>query len=132
MARGLTLEIPMILSVVAQFLAVLAALWLIWPLRLGPIYYSEQSIVDVDGLSVLPMLFAPPAMILATTVLLYFWAVRRSHKAKWAAWVVSALLLLGILISVRVGVFFLPAAATLLLATILQSGIYRTVTPRCS
>ncbi len=128
MPRGLSLEIPMILSVVAQFLAVLAALWVIWPLRVGPIYYSERSIVDIDGLSVLPILFAPSALILAGTVALYMWATRGSRMVKWAAWTVSSLLLLASLIeSMSVGLFFLPAAATMLLATVLQSRIYRNI-----
>ena len=55
MAKGLSPEVPLILAVVAQFLAVVAALWLIWPLRVGPVYYSEVSIVEVEGLGVLPM-----------------------------------------------------------------------------
>ena len=117
----------MILSVISQFLAVLAAVWLIWPLRVGPIYYSEQSIVDIDGLSVLPMLFAPSALILAGTIALYLWATQGSMMAKWSAWAVSLLLLLGPVISMSVGLFFLPAAATMLLATILQSRIYRDI-----
>ena len=125
MPNRLSPEIPMILSVVAQFLAVLAAIWLIWPLRVGPIYYSEQSIVNVDGLGVLPMLFAPSALILGGTVALYMWATRRSRIAERAAWVLPALLLIGTLISLGVGVFFWPAAATMLLATVLQSRIYR-------
>ena len=67
MPKHLSPEIPLILAVVAQFLAVLAALWLIWPLRVGPVYYSEVSIVEVEGLGVLPMLFAPSALILGGT-----------------------------------------------------------------
>lgn len=47
------------------------------------IYYSEQSIVDIDGLGVLPMLFAPSALILAGTVTLYMWATRGARIAKW-------------------------------------------------
>ncbi len=126
MARRLSPEIPMILSVVAQLLAVLAALWVIWPLRVGPIYYSERSIIDIDGLSILPILFAPSALILSGSVALYMWATRRSGKAKWAAWTISSLLLFGSLIGMTsVGAFFLPAAATMLLATILQNRIYR-------
>ncbi len=127
MTKGLSLEIPMILSVVAQLLAVLAVLWLIWPLRVGPIYYSERSIVEIDGLSVLPILFAPSALILMGTFALYVWATRGSTRAKWAARTVSALLLFGLFISMSVGPFFLPAAATMLLATILQSRIYRNI-----
>ena len=118
-------EIPLILSTVAQFLAVLAALWLIWPLRVGSIYYSEVSIVDIEGLGVLPMLFAPSALILAGTFSLYLWATRRARIARWAAWVVCALLLLASLIeAMSIGLFFLPAIVTMLLATILQSRIY--------
>ena len=115
----------MILSVIAQFLAVLGAIWLIWPLRVGPIYYSEQSIVNVDGLGVLPILFAPSALILAGTVALYMWATRGSKIAEWAAWALPAVLLIGTFISIGVGPFFWPAAATMLLATFLQSRIYR-------
>lgn len=125
MPKRLSPETPMILSVVAQFLAVLAAIWLIWPLRVGPIYYSEQSIVDIDGLSVLPMLFAPSALILAGTVALYMWATRGARIAKWAAWAVCALLLLVCLVeAMSFGPFFLPAALTMLAATILQRRIY--------
>ena len=125
MPKRLSPEIPMILAVVAQFLAVIAAIWLIWPLRVGPIYYSEQSIVDTDGLGVLPMLFAPSALILGGTVALYMWATRASAIAKWAAWAVAALLpLFALAASMSVGLFFLPAAATMLLATILQRKIY--------
>ena len=123
-------EIPMILSVVAQLLAVLAALWLIWPLRVGPIYYSEVSIVDIDGLGVLPMLFAPSALILAGTVALYMWATRRARIAKWAAWaVVTFLLLFTLVTSMSFGLFFLPAAVVILLATELQRRIYRNIHP---
>ena len=130
MPKRLSPEIPMILAVVAQFLAVIAAIWLIWPLRVGPIYYSEVSIVDTDGLGVLPMLFAPSALILAGTVALYMWATRESTIAKWAAWTVAALLLLVSLVeAMSFGLFFLPAAATMLLATILQSRIFRTIHP---
>ena len=50
MPKRLSPEIPLILSVVAQLLAVGAVLWLIWPLRVGPVYYSEVSIVEVEGL----------------------------------------------------------------------------------
>ncbi len=118
----------MILSVVAQLLAVLAALWLIWPLRVGPIYYSEQSIVDIDGLGVLPILFAPSALILGGTIALYMWATRGSNITKWAAWAVAGILLLVSLIgSMSFGLFFLPAAATMLIATTLQSRIYRNI-----
>ena len=128
MSKRLSPETPMILSVAAQFLAVLAAIWLIWPLRVGPIYYSEQSIVDIDGLGVLPILFAPSALILGGTVALYMWATRRSMMAKWAAWTVAALLLfLSLVEAMSFGLFFLPAALTMLVATILQSRIFRTV-----
>ena len=72
MPKRLSPEIPIILSTVAQFLAVLAALWLIWPLGVGPVYYSEVSIVEVEGLGVLPMLFAPSALILGGTMALYY------------------------------------------------------------
>lgn len=125
MPKRLSPEIPMILSVVVQFLAVAAALWLIWPLRVGPIYYSEQSIVDIDGLGVLPMLFAPSALILAGTVALYMWATRGAKIARWAAWAVCALLLLACLVeAMRFGLFFLPAVVTMLAAVILQGRIY--------
>ena len=125
MPKRLSPEIPLVLSTVAQFLAVLAALWLIWPLRVGPIYYSEVSIVDIDGLSVLPMLFAPSALILGGTVALYMWATRGARIARWAAWAVCALLLLPALIqAMSFGLFFLPAALTMLAATILQRRIY--------
>ena len=125
MPKRLSPEIPMILAVIAQFLAVIAAIWLIWPLRVGPIYYSEQSIVDTDGLGVLPILFAPSALILAGTVALYMWATRASPIAKWTAWAVAALLpLFALAASMSVGLFFLPAAATMLLATVLQRRIY--------
>ena len=128
MLRRMSPEIPIILSVVAQFLAVLAALWLIWPLRVGPIYYSEQSIVDIDGLSVLPILFVPSALILAGTFSLYLWATRGSRKARWAAWAVCALLLFASLVeAMSFGLFFLPAVVTMLVATILQSRIYRNI-----
>ena len=130
MPKRLSPEIPMILAVVAQFLAVVAAIWLIWPLRVGPIYYSEVSIVDTDGLGVLPMLFAPSALILGGTVALYMWATRESPIAKWAAWAVAALLLLVSLVeAMSFGLFFLPAAATMLAATILQNRIFRTIRP---
>ena len=125
MLRRMSPEIPIILSVVAQFLAVLAALWLIWPLRIGPVYYSEQSIVDIDGLGVLPILFVPSALILAGTFSLYLWATRGSRKAKWVAWTVCALLLLVSFIeAMSIGLFFLPAVVTMLAAVILQSRIY--------
>ena len=128
MSKRLSPETPMILSVIAQFLAVLAAIWLIWPLRVGPIYYSEQSIVDIDGLGVLPILFAPSALILGGTFSLYLWATRGSGIAKWAAWAVTALLLLVCLAeAMSFGVFFLPAALTMLLATILQNRMFRTI-----
>lgn len=125
MLKRMSPEIPIIFSVIAQFLAVLAALWLIWPLRVGPIYYSEQSIVDIDGLGVLPILFVPSALILAGTFSLYLWATRGSRKARWAAWAVCALLLFASLIeAMSIGLFFLPAALTMLLAVILQNRIY--------
>ncbi|MCY4655082.1 MAG: hypothetical protein OXC95_18190 [Dehalococcoidia bacterium] len=126
MIKRLSPETPMILSVAAQFLAVIAALWLIWPLRVGPIYYSEVSIVNTDGLGVLPMLFAPSALILAGTVALYMWATRASRMAKWVAWTVCALLLLAALVeAMSFGLFFLPAVVTMLAAVILQRRIYR-------
>ncbi len=125
MLKRMSPEVPIILSVVAQFLAVLAALWLIWPLRVGPIYYSERSIVDIDGLSVLPILFVPSALILAGTFSLYLWATRGSRKARWAGWTVCALLSFVCLVeAMSVGLFFLPAVLTMLLATVLQSRIY--------
>ena len=125
MPKPLSPEIPLILSTVAQFLAVLAALWLIWPLRVGPIYYSEVSIVDIEGLGVLPMLFAPSALILGGTVALYMWATRGARVARWAAWAVSALLLIGCLVeAMSFGLFFLPAVVTMLAATVLQHRIY--------
>ena len=83
MPKPLSLEIPLILSTVAQFLAVAAVLWLIWPLRVGPVYYSEVSIVEVEGLGVLPMLFAPSAQVHGGTVALYMWATRGSRMARW-------------------------------------------------
>lgn len=130
MPKRLSPEIPLILSTVAQFLAVLAALWLIWPLRLGPIYYSEVSIVNTDGLGVLPMLFAPSALILAGTVALYMWATRGARIAKWVAWAVCALLLFASLIeAMSFGLFFLPAVLTMLVATILQRRIYEEICP---
>ena len=58
----------MILAVVAQFMAVITTIWLIWPLSVGPIYYSEQSFPDTDRLTVLPIPFAPYVLILARTV----------------------------------------------------------------
>ena len=125
MPKRLSPEISLILSTVAQFLAVLAALWLIWPLRVGPVYYSKVSIVEVDGLGVLPMLFAPSALILGGTVALYMWATRGLRTARWAAWVVTALLLLFTLgTSMSFGLFFLPAAAVMLVAVVLQRRIY--------
>ena len=128
MPKPLSPETPMILAVVAQFMAVIAALWLIWPLRVGPIYYSERSIVDIDGLGVLPILFAPSALILGGTVALYMWATRGARIAKWAAWTVAALLLLVSLIeAMSFGLFFLPAVVTMLTATTLQSRIFRTI-----
>ncbi len=128
MPKPLSPETPMILAVAAQFLAVIAAIWLIWPLRVGPIYYSEQSIVDIDGLGVLPILFAPSALILGGTVALYMWVTRGARIAKWAAWTVAALLLLVSLIeSMSFGLFFLPAVVTMLAATILQSRIFRAI-----
>ena len=130
MPKRLSPETPMILAVVAQLLAVLATIWLIWPLRVGPIYYSEQSIVDIDGLSVLPILFAPSALILGGTVALYMWATRGSRIAKWAAWTVTAILLLVCLVeAMSFGLFFLPAVLTMLAATILQSRIFRKIHP---
>ena len=121
-------ETPLILSTAAQFLAVLVAIWLIWPLRVGPIYYSEVSIVDIEGLGVLPMLFAPSALILVGTFSLYLWATRGAKLARWAVWVVCALLLLVSLLEVMsFGLFFLPAALTMLVATVLQSRIYRAI-----
>ena len=121
------------LAVVAQFLAVLAALWLIWPLRVGPVYYSEVSIVEVEGLGVLPMLFAPSALILGGTVALYMWATRGSRIVRWAAWAVCGLLLLVSLVqAMSFGLFFLPAALTMLAATILQVRIYGKIYPGSS
>ena len=130
MPSRLSPEIPLILSTVAQFLAVLAALWLIWPLRVGPIYYSEVSIVDIEGLGVLPMLFAPSALILGGTIALYMWATRGARIARWVAWAVCALLLLAALVeAMSFGLFFLPAAVTMLAATILQRRIYGRIYP---
>ena len=125
MLKKMTPEFPMILSVVAQLLAVIAALWVIWPLRVGPIYYSEQSIVDVHGLSVLALLFAPSALILAGTFALYIWATRGSAKAKIAAWAAAFLIFIVLAVNIGAGLFFLPAAATMLLAPILQSRLVR-------
>ena len=127
MIKRLSPEIPIMLSVAAQFLAVIATLWLIWPLRLGPIAYSDAdvSIVVTEGLGVLPMLFAPSALILGGTVALYMWATRGARMARWAAWAVCALLLLASLVeAMSFGLFFLPAVLTMLAATILQSRIY--------
>ncbi len=125
MPKRLSPEVPLILSTVAQFLAVLAALWLIWPLRVGPVYYSEVSIVEVDGLGVLPMLFAPSALILGGTVALYMWATRGTKIARWGAWAVTALLLILSLVQVMsFGLFFLPAAVVMLVAVVLQRRIY--------
>ena len=125
MIKPMSPENPLILSVVAQFLAVIAALWLIWPLKVGPIYYSEVSIVDIDGLGVLPLLFAPSALILGGTVALYMWATRGARIAKWVAWTVCALLLAFTLVtSTSFGSFFLPAAVVMLVGVILQRRIY--------
>ena len=128
MLKRMAPEIPIILSVIAQFLAVLAALWLIWPLRLGPIAYSDAnvSIVDAEGLGVLPELFAPSALILVGTFSLYLWATRGSRRAEWVAWLVCSVLLLGTVIIVSMP-FFVPAAVTMLLATELQRRIYRNI-----
>ncbi len=125
MPKRLSPEVPLILAVVAQFLAVLAALWLIWPLRVGPVYYSEVSIVEVEGLGVLPILFAPSALILGGTVVLYMWATRGARMARWGAWVVAALLLLFALVtSMSFGLFFMPAVAVMAVAVVLQRRIY--------
>ena len=125
MPRRLSPEVPLILSVVAQLLAVGAVLWLIWPLRVGPVYYSEVSIVDVEGLGVLLMLFAPSALILVGTVALYMWATRGTKIARWGAWGVAALLLLFALVtSMSFGLFFLPAAVVMVVAVVLQRRIY--------
>ena len=125
MPKHLSPELPLILSTVAQFLAVAAVLWLIWPLRVGPVYYSEASIVEVDGLGVLPMLFAPSALILGGTVALYMWATRGSRMARWGAWAVAALLVLFALVtSMSFGLFFLPAAVVMVVAVVLQGRIY--------
>ena len=127
MIKRLSPEIPIILSVVAQFMAVIAAIWLIWPLRLGPIAYSDMdvSIVVAEGLGVLPMLFAPSALIFVGTFSLYLWATRGARIAKWAACAVCALLLLVFLVeAMNFGLFFLPAILTMLLAVILQHRIY--------
>ena len=126
MLKRMAPEIPIMLTVIAQFMAVLAAIWLIWPLKVGPIYYSEQSIVDTEGLGVLPELFAPCALILAGTFSLYLWATRRSMKAEWAAWLVCALLVLGMIVISGMP-FFVPATATMLAATELQRRIYRNI-----
>ena len=110
----------------AQFLAVGAVLWLIWPLRVGPVYYSEVSIVKVEGLGVLPMLFAPSALILGGTVALYMWATRGSRMARWGAWSVAVLLMLfALATSMSFGLFFLPAAVVMVVAVVLQGRIYR-------
>ena len=130
MIKRMSPEIPIMLSVVAQFMAVIAAIWLIWPLRLGPIAYSDAdvSIVVAEGLGVLPMLFAPSALILVGTFSLYLWATRGARIAKWAACAVCALLLLVFLVeAMNFGLFFLPAVLTMLLATELQRRIYREI-----
>ena len=125
MPKQLSPEVPLILSVVAQFLAVAAVLWLIWPLRVGPVYYSEVSIVEVEGLGVLPMLFAPSALILGGTVALYMWATRGTKIARWGAWGVATILLLFTLVtSMSFGLFFLPAAVVMVVAVVLQRRIY--------
>ena len=125
MPKRLSPEVPLMLAAGAQFLAVAAVLWLIWPLRVGPVYYSKVSIVEVEGLGVLPMLFAPSALILGGTVALYMWATRGSRIARWGAWGVAGLLLLFALVtSMSFGLFFLPAAVVMLVAVVLQRRIY--------
>ena len=129
--------------VVAHALAWVVALWLTF----GPIYQGvsvtaaipgdvaiestrvSATLIDVNGLRVLPLLLAPvalTALALLAALLTDAWSAKR----KVLVWV-SAVLLLGFCVvgSFSIGVFYLPAALALTISAILGSRRRRPETP---
>ena len=98
-------------------LAILGIVWLVIPIQMTcPICYGE-SILDIDGLGVLPILFVPLILALTGSVALYTWMATHSAKANRIAWIVAIGLLVACSITMSIGPFFLPSALSLLLAT---------------
>ena len=101
-------------------LATLGIMWLVIPIQTTcPICYRE-SILDIDGLGVLPILFVPLILALTGAVALYTWMATHSAKAMRVAWIVAIGFLVACSITMSIGPFFLPAALSLLLATTAQ------------
>ena len=98
-------------------LAILGVMWLVVPIQAGLIYWRE-SILTTDGLGVLPILFVPLILAVTGSVALYTWMTTHSTKAKRIAWIVAIGFLVACLVSsMSIGLFFLPAALSLILAT---------------
>ena len=80
------------------------------------------NIIANDGWGVLPILLIPAVLVLAGTVALFKWESQDSRVAKWGAWTVAIVLVVGTLIGMGAGPYFWPAAAALFLATSVQQG----------
>ena len=106
----------LLIAGLAAVLAIVGIVWLIVPIQAGPFYYRE-SILDTDGLGVLPLLFVPLMIVLSGLVALYKWMTLDSARAKWVTWLVAIGFLVACLLDMGVGPFFLPSALSLTLAT---------------
>ena len=110
----------LLLAGLSDMLAILGIVWLIIPIQTTcPICYQE-SILDIDGLGVLPILLVPLFLALTGSVALYTWMATHSAKAKRVAWIVAIGFFVACLITMSIGPFFLPAALSLLLALIVH------------
>ncbi len=101
-------------------LAILGIVWLVIPIQTTCPICCRESILDIDSLGALPILFVPLTLVLTGSVALYTWMATHSTKAMRFAWIVAIGFLVACLITMSIGPFFLPAASSLLLATTVQ------------
>ena len=124
---------------VSQFLAgasVLLALGAALFLALWPYYYRGESVsvdgriierthaslIEENGLEVLPLLLLPMALCLSAWLLLFL----KNQRTKALMWAAAILLLVfSFFTGLTVGAFYLPAALALLLAAIAATRRHR-------
>ena len=111
---------PLLLAGLAVALAAAPVLWFV--VRFLQQEEGEGSIIANDGWGVLPILLVPSILVLIGIAALFKWESQDSRPAKWSAWTVAVVLVVGTLIGMGAGPYFWPAAAVFFLATSVQQG----------
>lgn len=108
-------SLPLLLAGLAEALAFAPVVWFVVQyLREGEV---RGNFIANDGWGVLPILLIPAMLVLIGFVALVRWEAHDSRRAKWIAWTVAIVLLVGTLIEMGAGPYFWPAAATFFVAT---------------